>query len=304
MIQTQQSLMTYIYQTKKGKYRICKKIKGKTHHFGEYPTLEISQEIRDLLVQENWNLEKVQQKHPYLQNRYKYYQKIKDKYRVRKIINGKTCYYGTYHTEQEAKERVAFLKKHNWDMKYTINPPTPGKYPRNIRYNQKYNKYYIQKQIKKQYYYSGLFDTLTEAINERNKLSQSGWDIALMKKSKKREKTKNYAKTSSGYYVKKSIKGEVYTFGRYDTEEEAQTRVEFLKKHNWNTKYAIKQKKSRNKDPQRRYITRTKTGWKIQKVIEGKLIHFNTFSSLENAIAERDWLEKAGWTYEGEYIEL
>lgn len=232
-----------------------------------------------------------------------YINQNKGKYRICKKIKGKMYSWGTYHTEQEAKERIEFLEKHNWNIKYTRNPPTPGKYPRNIRYNKKYDNYYIQKQINYQYYYKGIFNTLEEAIEERNKLSKSGWDTSLMKKSEKIE-TKNYFKTSSGYYVKKTINNQNYNFGRYDTEKEAQTRVEFLKKHNWDTKYA-KEKKSRNKDPRRRYITQTKKGsWKIQRVINGQLIHFNTFSTLEDAIEERDWLEKAGWTYEGEYIEL
>ena len=225
------------------------------------------------------------------------------KYKIYKTKKNKKYCFGTFHTEQEAKERVAFLKKHKWNIKYTRNPPTPGKYPKNIRYNPKYGKYYIQKQIKYQYYYKGLFNTLEEAINERNRLSQLNWDTSLMKKSKKRIETKHYIKTNSGYYVKKSIKNKLYNFGRYDTEEEARERVAFLEKNNWDTKYA-EEKKSRNKDPQKRYITKTKNGWKIQRVINGKLIHFNTFRTLENAIAERDWLEKAGWTYEGEYIEL
>lgn len=159
------------------------------------------------------------------------------KYKIYKTKKNKKYCFGTFHTEQEAKERVAFLKKHKWNIKYTRNPPTPGKYPKNIRYNPKYGKYYIQKQIKYQYYYKGLFNTLEEAINERNRLSQLNWDTSLMKKSKKRIETKHYIKTNSGYYVKKSIKNKLYNFGRYDTEEEARERVAFLKKHNWDTAY-------------------------------------------------------------------
>ena len=48
---------------------------------------------------------------------------------------------------------------------------------------------------------------------------------------------KHYSKIQGKYNIVKYVNGKTTYFGRYDTEEEAQARVEFLKKHNWDTTY-------------------------------------------------------------------
>ena len=60
---------------------------------------------------------------------------------------------------------------------------------------------------------------------------------------------KYYSKIFGKYNVVKSTDGKMKYFGRYDTEEEAQARVEFLKKHNWDPKYAQKTYNRIKEDP-------------------------------------------------------
>ena len=52
-----------------------------------------------------------------INNNFKYYHydKVKKKYRVRKVKNGKYMSFGFYDTEEEAKQRVEELKKINWN---------------------------------------------------------------------------------------------------------------------------------------------------------------------------------------------
>lgn len=47
--------------------------------------------------------------------KYYHYDKSRGAYRVHKVKNGKYISYGFFNTEEEAKQRVEFCKKHNWN---------------------------------------------------------------------------------------------------------------------------------------------------------------------------------------------
>lgn len=47
----------------------------------------------------------------------KYYHKHGNKYQIKKTVNGKQYYYGTYDTEKEAKLMVELLRLYDWDIK-------------------------------------------------------------------------------------------------------------------------------------------------------------------------------------------
>lgn len=70
---------------------------------------------------------------------------------------------------------------------------------------------------------------------------QDGITLRGRQNQRKRKYTKNYIgaknysydKRQDTYRVYKKINGKNHYFGSYDTEEEAQYRVEYLKKNNW-----------------------------------------------------------------------
>ena len=86
------------------------------------------------------------------------------------------------------------------------------------------------------------------------------------------------------------IKQQLY-FGTYDTLEEA------LEKRDQLLKEGELVSKMKKKDT--RHINMTNTGkYVIRKMINGKIEHFGTFNTLEDAIDERDYLESIDWDYE------
>jgi len=63
-----------------------------------------------------------------------YYDKIWERYRIRKNINGKRVNYGSYPTEQEVKLIVSELIKNNWDK--TKLPEIKAKVKNDLQNNQ------------------------------------------------------------------------------------------------------------------------------------------------------------------------
>lgn len=58
-----------------------------------------------------------------------YYETIYQSFSIRKCKNGEVYIFGTFPTEEEAKERVDFLIKNDWDLKYAAKPRIRELYP-------------------------------------------------------------------------------------------------------------------------------------------------------------------------------
>ena len=162
------------YYTKRpdGSFHIQKKICGKCLYFGIYRTEEEVKNRVEFLKKKNWNVKYMVKQSP------KYYHKVyNDKYQVCKKINNRMYYFGIYDTEEEAKNMVAFLKQHNWDLHYAHihNPET--------KYINKHHEIYqicrFNKDTGKTEYY-GSFHTLEEAKAERDLLEKCNWDWELI----------------------------------------------------------------------------------------------------------------------------
>lgn len=160
----------------------------------------------------------------------KYYSRRPDgSFPIQKRICGKFLYFGTYRTEEEVKNRVEFLKKKNWNVKYMV------------------------KQSPKYYY---------KVYNDK-------------------------------YQVCKKINNRMYYFGVYDTEEEAKNMVAFLKQHDWDLKYA------HIRNPKMKYILKVGDKYQIHRINDdGKIEHYGTFNTLEDAQKERDLLVSCNWDWD------
>lgn len=160
----------------------------------------------------------------------KYYSMLPNgSFQIRKRIDGERFYFGTYKTEEEVKNRVEFLKKKNWNVKYMV-----------------------------------------------------------------KQSPKYYHKVNDKYQVCKNINNRMYYFGIYDTEEEAKNMVAFLKHHNWDLRYA------HIHNPETKHIVKSHGKYHIKHFNKdtGKLEHYGTFSTLEEAQAERDLYVRCNWDWE------
>lgn len=103
----------YITQNKKGHYLVGKHIKGKTHYYGFFQTLEEAKEYRDFIVSKGWSSN--HKFHKPLRNIKK---TIHGTYQVYKMINGVNSYFGSYNSLEEAIHVRELVEKYNgdWDL--------------------------------------------------------------------------------------------------------------------------------------------------------------------------------------------
>ena len=100
---------------KLGKYRIIKKINGKEYYFGSFDTLKEAEkrlkEIRlngwEKTIQDNERLQQTTTKN--------IVQLPNGNYHIKKMINGKTFYFGVFSNYEDAVDEVKLLRKCNWD---------------------------------------------------------------------------------------------------------------------------------------------------------------------------------------------
>jgi hypothetical protein len=101
-------------------YCIQKTVDKELLYFGRYKTLEDAIKVRDYLEKYGWSknistnfkcsLEGTRIK----RDLPKYIAYAGDKYIIKKYINDKTCYYGSYSTLTEAINKVKQLEENNW----------------------------------------------------------------------------------------------------------------------------------------------------------------------------------------------
>ena len=149
----------------------------------------------------------------------------------------------------------------------------------------------IQKVINSRLIHFGTCKTEDEAKKRVEFLKAHNWNRPFFTKCT----PKHYSKVKNGkYVVYKTINKRIYDFGRYDTEKEAMDMVDFLKRHDWDLKYA------HIHNPKMKYIEKVRGKYQIKRFNKdtGKLEHYGTFSTLEEAQAERDLYVRCNWDWE------
>lgn len=101
-------------------------------------------------------------------------------YYIHKSIKGRTIHYGTFHTINEVKEAVCFLKNHNWDKR--LFKEKYFKKSQKMKYIQQISNghYMVQKNINGHLYSFGTFKKLEDAMHERDICVSCDWDYDLI----------------------------------------------------------------------------------------------------------------------------
>lgn len=160
-------------------FRVHKRIKGVQKLLGSNKTLIGALMIRDWCEVNNW------QKYPKKNTKStEAYIRIQEKadplyrYRVAKVINGKEYSFGSFPTLKEAKECRDNCIKHNWDLE--LIPKDPLRFIGfNVRKDGKI-KYDIYHKENGSSIHYGLFDTIHEAMQERDLLEKHNWDTDVI----------------------------------------------------------------------------------------------------------------------------
>ena len=103
--------MKYI-QKRNGVYFIQKHINGELKHFKGSKSLKETIELRDKLIENNWRDNGQLGIKELDDNRYIY--SVGKSFHLRKSVNGKTKYFGTFKTLEEAIKARDELIKNNW----------------------------------------------------------------------------------------------------------------------------------------------------------------------------------------------
>lgn len=88
------------------------------------------------------------------------------------------------------------------------------------------------------------------------------------------------------------------TCGFYNIKSEAEERVKFLKKHDWDLKHSKITGRRNYTGNELKYIYKSHDTYQIHKILDGSIYHFGTFNSLDEAKKERDLLIKCNWDYD------
>ncbi len=95
--------------------------------------------------------------------------------------------------------------------------------------------------------------------------------------------------------IGKQVNDKYFYFGNYQSLEKAKRVRNYFVEHNWD----ISERFKFMEIPPTRYIRKTRAGnYKIVKWLNGKMVYFGTFHSLEDAMLERDLLVESNWDWE------
>ena len=99
--------------------------------------------------------------------------------------------------------------------------------------------------------------------------------------------------------IGKQVNDHYYYFGNYQSLEKAQKVRDYFVEHDW----PINDRFKFIEIPKTRYLRKTKAGnYKIVKWLEvngiKKMVYFGTYSTIDNAMAERDLLVQYNWDLE------
>lgn len=216
-----------------GKFFVLKSIKGEDQTFGYFNSHEEAIKARDELIENNWGLPEDEDVNLVKEGKYgKYISSQYGIYRVSKVIDGKTHYFGQYDDLDDAKYVRDLLIENDWNRK--VIPPEL--YIKNIDKNHYIRStprgYVVSKIIDGELKYFGTYSTKEEALDVRNELIINNWEIEEYVEEEEEYDINVYVKNDV-YYVKKEVNGEWEVFGTFNDSIEAINFRNICIRKNW-----------------------------------------------------------------------
>ena len=265
---------------KDGKFIISRVIRGKEKIFGVFDTLKEAKLFRIKLIDNAWD-DVLTYDGPYS----KFIYKSKDnRFIIYRNMFGKTKYFGSYRTFEEALEAREMIIDDNWGVEGKIFPYDPNEFGEYITF---FNDFFrVKNVINGETFEFGKFDTLENAIQARDILVENDWDSS---------KVPDYLYSLIffidyrpyiyKYEVSNVIDGDLISFGLFDEKEIAERAVEILIENNWDTRYVPLDFYSDYSN----IIKQPKYFAVIRKVNE-KFDYYSWFENYEDALYERNKL--------------
>lgn len=206
------------------------------------------------------------------------------KFIIKRDIGGKLINFGVFDTLDEAIIYRDELDDDGWPI--PIENPDPSIIEENIeKVNE--DEYIVFRFIKNKKEVYGPYSSIEKARKAKYNLKLTGWESDL-----------DYVGSKYGRYIYKQhekfvvgrvISGEFVNFGVFDTLDEARKVRDDLVLNNWGD-YNISRNRGYGK-----YITKVNDKFKVQRVIDGEIINFGYYDTLEEATKARDKFESENW---------
>lgn len=161
-----------------GFYKIHKLINGEQRFFGAFHTIEEAENLRDLLIENDWDDSKIDPAllNPFISNpdleRHYYIRKERGRFIVSKIIDGELKYFGTYDTKEEAVKARDELWENNWQVEEEFGEEKIDEYVYLVG-----DEYIVKNEINGSEEIFGTFKDMAEAIKFRNLCVRNNWKI-------------------------------------------------------------------------------------------------------------------------------
>ena len=282
-------------------YIVSKFIKNFEIVYGMFDSLKSAKDFKRKLIKNAWNLSFTSRELRYG----KYIRKDSNRFIVYRDINGQ---YTPYHTFKFLDEAIVYrdeLIDNNWGMDDSyilsnIGVQELDAIEENIaKIGRKYTVF-LWEESKCTFF--GFFHTYGEAVNFRDILRHN--HFFNVKDLDFGESDKKYiVEVGNSFRISKMIDGKLCHFGHYDSLEKAIEVRDKLIKNNWDPTGIIKLRTLTM--PKRiKHIHTTSHGYEIVKRIDGNLINFGSFDSLDDAIMLRDELEANNWVLPSDEEEI
>lgn len=220
-----------------------------------------------------------------------YISEIDGKFSIDRIFNERKYNFGVFNNYDDALDKLDYLEEEGWPISKDVIEKDDllddlGLSLNNIEKIDE--KYIIFKFINDEKVIFGEYDSIEEAKQIRNNLIDNAWEST--EKNTRSKYGKYIIKDNNRFIVKRTYKGVLHTFGYYKTLDEALNRREELVSTNWgDLNISLEMKPGK-------YISYNGIMYTIQRMVDGKLNVYGFFNELDDAIKQRDWLVKHGWS--------
>lgn len=277
------------------RFYISKKILDKEIIFGNFDSLDRAKSLKRKLIDNAWHLN--------FQNRPpkygKYITKTANKrFSISKEFHDGLKRFGYYKTLEEALLVRDNLVSSNWEMDGEYILSNLGINDVDFNIGKVGRRYAVYKWDDSTCTIFGLYRSIRAAKKIKNRLiSKKKNDFDYLDKHREKD-TRFIYRVNEYYRVSKSINGKLKNFGHYNTIEEAISVRDQLIKNNWDDSFLGLTRVLRSADAYNKHIHKTRRGYDVINRVNGELINFGSFETLEEAISYRDELEENNWVVE------
>ena len=286
----------YIYEDD-GKYFVSKTILDVEIVYGVFDSLNKAKSLKRVLIENCWSLAPKTAKIKYS----KYIIKQGKRFVIRKRFLDEYKFFGSFKNLDEAVNFRDQLIDENWGMskeKVLENIDLIELKGENANVGKVGRSFVVFNFSKDKCVFYGYYSSLRSAIRNRDKLISNGWDASKLNNIiYSKEETKYIAKVGNLFRISKHIDGEIRHFGHYSTLDEAIEIRDKLISNGWDGE-SLGIDSSRKRPDFDRNINRINNQFCVIKRVDGELIVFDSFSTLSEAIAYRDYLEEHDWVIE------